>query len=278
MASHFSTARTLRRRLNQRRCMLVDGMAYLVDEDPAPHQLRLSAMASWRHALAFICAPPRAGVAMTKVRLQGQRRPPARGERGGRAQPAPLAKYTSALAPGEQAGTTSPFPRTPKKGSSCHHHHHRRGQAAWSHRAFDNPGRCGWWIVVGAGYIGNRTGKDGRLSRWRWTTWMAPSSANCSARRRSYSDRPADLWRHLNPHQHAEAVKRCWRTAMDDDTPTPRPSHCGRRSLICRAAGRGILFRVSARWAQMHGSSWPSTSTRSRPYDPRRHPPALRPA
>lgn len=116
-------------------------------------------------------------------------------------------KYVDSLAPGEQAEYDFTIPQNPAQKGKFMAMVRRLCDRT---EAFDNPEALREWIVVGAGYI-EPDGEGG---------WKAQSLALDSmdgakfselflrAETFLYSDRARQmLWRHLNPHQHAEAVK-----------------------------------------------------------------------
>lgn len=116
-------------------------------------------------------------------------------------------KFIDSLAPGEQAEYEFTIPQNPAQKAKFMAMVRRLVDRT---EAFDNPEALREWIVIGAGYI--EQDEKG--------AWVAQSLALDKmdgakfaelfqrAETFLYSDRArTTLWRHLNPHQHADAVK-----------------------------------------------------------------------
>jgi hypothetical protein len=115
-------------------------------------------------------------------------------------------KFIEALAPGEQAEYEFTIPRDPKQSARFMATVRRLLERTEAFTDFD---ALRAWVVIGAGYMEQVDGQWVAKSL-AWDAMDGAEFAELFQRAETflYSDRARQtLWRHLNPHQHAEAVK-----------------------------------------------------------------------
>lgn len=116
-------------------------------------------------------------------------------------------KFIEALAPGEQAEYEFTIPRDPKQSAKFMAVVRRLLERTEAFSEFD---ALRAWVVVGAGYMEQNESGEWVAKSLAWDSMDGAEFAELFQRAETflYSDRARQtLWRHLNAHQHAEAVK-----------------------------------------------------------------------
>ena len=116
-------------------------------------------------------------------------------------------KHIDSLAPGEHTEYDFTIPRDPKQSAKFMAVVRRLLERT---EAYDDFDALRSWIVVGAGYMVQNEAKEWVAKSLAWDTMDGAEFSELFTRAETflYSDRARQtLWRHLNAHQHAEAVK-----------------------------------------------------------------------
>lgn len=116
-------------------------------------------------------------------------------------------KFIDSLQPGEQAEYEFTIPRDPKQSAKFMAVVRRLLERTEAFTDFD---ALRSWIVVGAGYMEQDEAGKWVAKSLAWDRMDGAEFAELFAAAETflYSDRARQmLWRHLNPHQHAEAIK-----------------------------------------------------------------------
>ena len=116
-------------------------------------------------------------------------------------------KFIDSLAPGEHAEYDFEIPRDPKQSAKFMCMVRRLLERT---EAFDNFDALRAWITTGAGYMTQDESGQWVPKSLAWDSMDGAEFSELFQRAETflYSDRArTTLWRHLNPHQHADAVK-----------------------------------------------------------------------